>query len=103
MSNTPVNKIVELAERIVIDYANLSGRETANRPEFRKRVLKHLTEHENLVREDERERIGKIIENFELSEDQQKSCDWAEHINRIDLLQIIWSLPPNPTPEQGEE
>lgn len=35
-------KIIETAERIAIDYANLSGRETANRSEFRERVLKHL-------------------------------------------------------------
>jgi hypothetical protein len=34
--------IIECAERIVIDYANLSGRETANRAEFRKRVIEHL-------------------------------------------------------------
>lgn len=36
------SKIIEIAERIVIDYANLSGRETANRAEFRKRVITHL-------------------------------------------------------------
>lgn len=34
--------ITEVAERITIDYANLSGRETANRAEFRERVRKHL-------------------------------------------------------------
>jgi len=33
--------IIELAERIVIDYANLSGR-ADNRPEFRGNVIKHL-------------------------------------------------------------
>ena len=37
------SKIIETAERIVIDYANLSGRENANRAEFRERVIKHLT------------------------------------------------------------
>lgn len=47
----------EIAERIVIDYANLSGRETANRAEFRVRVLKHL---ESL--ESEAERRGRIKE-----------------------------------------
>ena len=39
----------ELAERIVIDYANLSGRETANRVEFRERVIKHLMEFEKEI------------------------------------------------------
>ena len=33
--------IIELAERIVIDYANLSGR-ADNRPQFRGNVIKHL-------------------------------------------------------------
>lgn len=35
-------KFVEVTERIVIDYANLSGRESANRGEFRKETLEHL-------------------------------------------------------------
>lgn len=38
------NKIIELAERIVIDYANLSGRENANRAEFRERTIKNITD-----------------------------------------------------------
>ena len=33
--------IIELAERIVIDYTNLSGR-ADNRPQFRGNVIKHL-------------------------------------------------------------
>lgn len=37
---------IEIAERIVIDYANLSGRESANRAEFRIRVRKHLAQQE---------------------------------------------------------
>ncbi len=35
-------KVTETTERIVIDYANLSGRETANRAEFRKLVDGHI-------------------------------------------------------------
>lgn len=35
--------LIEIAERIVIDYANLSGRESTNRAEFRERALGHLT------------------------------------------------------------
>ena len=37
----------EIVERIVIEYANLSGRETANRAEFRKRVNKILQDETN--------------------------------------------------------
>ena len=39
---TQQNKSTELIERIVILYANLSGRETANRAEFREEVEKLL-------------------------------------------------------------
>lgn len=35
-------KIVEITERIVMDYANLSGRESANRAEFRKLTEKNI-------------------------------------------------------------
>lgn len=33
---------ITIAEQIVIDYANLSGRESANRAEFRKLTIEHL-------------------------------------------------------------
>jgi len=35
-------EIITTAERITMDYANLSGRESANRSEFRKRTIAHL-------------------------------------------------------------
>lgn len=35
-------RLDETTERIVIDYANLSGRESANRAEFRKLTREHL-------------------------------------------------------------
>lgn len=35
--------IIETAERIVIDYANLTGRDTDHRATFRELVIKHLT------------------------------------------------------------
>lgn len=38
-------KIIEYAERISIDYANLSGRESAHRAEFRDRVIEHLSSY----------------------------------------------------------
>jgi len=34
--------IITTAERITIDYANLSGRESANRSKFRNRTIEHL-------------------------------------------------------------
>jgi hypothetical protein len=37
-----VPEIIEIVERIVIDYANLSGRESANRAEFRELVFKNV-------------------------------------------------------------
>ena len=50
--NEPVSseedRISETAERIVIDYANLSGRDIEHRAEFRERVIKHLKNLLNL-------------------------------------------------------
>ena len=39
--------IIELTERIVIDFANLTGRETESRAEFRALVYKHLEDFVN--------------------------------------------------------
>lgn len=56
--------IVGITERIVIEYANFSGRETAHRAEFRKRVEEILTPFiENLL-EQERQRMSDEIENL---------------------------------------
>jgi hypothetical protein len=48
MKDTPKRKwaglAVEVTERIVIDYANFSGRESDNRAEFRARTLKNVEE-----------------------------------------------------------
>lgn len=41
-TNLRESKIVETAERIVIDYANCSGREDTNRAAFRGMVTGHL-------------------------------------------------------------
>ena len=35
--------LAEITERIVIDYANLSGRESEHRAEFREKVLEYLS------------------------------------------------------------
>jgi len=48
----------EIIERIVIDYANLSGRESAHRAEFREKVAKHL---DNLLQA-EKENILKMVD-----------------------------------------
>lgn len=69
--------LVETAEKIVIDYANLSGRETAHRAEFRELVLQHLF---SLLKEKDREwkeKIKGIVPN------KKKTCnceeDWGYH------------------------
>ena len=43
------SKIIEFAEKIVIDYANLSGRDTTNRAEFTKRVIDHLADFVDIL------------------------------------------------------
>ena len=47
-----INKEIEIAERIVIDYANFSGRESENRGKFREKVLEHLLFHRNTILEE---------------------------------------------------
>ena len=52
-------EIIELTERIVIDFANLTGRETESRAEFRALVYKHL---ENFKKECRLEKIQEVEE-----------------------------------------
>ena len=47
-----ISKEIEIAERIVIDYANFSGRESENRGKFREEVLKHLLSYRNTILEE---------------------------------------------------
>lgn len=58
------NKATEATERIVIDYANLAGRETANRAEFRKRTKVNidaiLREQKNEILKDVEKLITKL-------------------------------------------
>lgn len=73
MSNQPIEEkwkiegaVVGITERIVIEYANFSGRETAHRSEFRKRVEEILTPFiENLL-EQERQRICEAVEKMKI-------------------------------------
>ena len=57
--------LVETAERIVIDYANISGRESANRAEFRQEVIKHLTTFAEKIREGIVEEVEGMRNNVE--------------------------------------
>ena len=50
---TNYDPIIEIAERIVIDYANLSERESANRAKFRERVIKNLKDFVSFNNDDE--------------------------------------------------
>ena len=65
-------KIIEIAERIVIDYANLSGRESANRAEFRKRVIDHLADFVDYLtpqpQKELPESVKKLAESMEFKE-----------------------------------
>jgi len=54
-------QLIGTTERIVIEYANLSGRETANRAEFRNRVQKIVSGIQNELIEAVCEEIGKNI------------------------------------------
>ena len=55
---TTHDPIEEVAERITIDYANLSGRESANRAEFRERVIQHFRKYHPKI-EDKISEFGK--------------------------------------------
>lgn len=59
----------EWVERIVIEYANLSGRESANRAEFRALVYKHLEDFEKECR------LVKINEIEEMLKREKRTWD----------------------------
>jgi hypothetical protein len=54
-----MTNIIETTERITIDFANLTGRETESRAEFRALVYKHL---ENFKKECQLEEIQEVEE-----------------------------------------
>lgn len=57
---------ITVAERIVIDYANLSGRESANRAEFRKLVLEKLQAHDLRTLEWVRDWVARELEGLSI-------------------------------------
>ena len=61
--------IVETTERIVIDFANLTGRETESRAEFRALVYKHLKDFEKECR------LVKINEIEEMLKREKRTWD----------------------------
>ena len=62
-----IEDIVSVTERIVILYANHSGRESDNRGTFRKDVQDLLTTFESQIRESERGEAIEAIESIEVS------------------------------------
>lgn len=67
--------ITETAERIVIDYANCSGREDLNRSQFRGMVIGHLvdfyqSELESICKEIEELRKEFTVSNFDRKYDE---------------------------------
>ena len=57
-------KEIEIVERIVIDFANLSGRESKNRAEFRKRVLNHILSYRSIVLEEVKKEIDLLSKHY---------------------------------------
>ena len=53
---------IEIAERIVIDYANFSGRESANRAEFREKTIQNLRTSQQKLLEAVREEVERLIQ-----------------------------------------
>mgnify|MGYP001612018397 CR=1 FL=1 len=58
-----MSPIIEIVELIVIDYANLSGRETTNRAEFRERVVKHLEQLKKFFQNKRYNKLKAQVEN----------------------------------------
>lgn len=62
------DKIIETAERIVIDYANFSGRESAHRAEFREKTINNLrsllTSQQQALKEKILSVIGSTVEAY---------------------------------------
>ena len=56
MTNPDEKILIETTEKIVIDYANLSGRESANRAVFRNATHRNLEIFIATARKEERER-----------------------------------------------
>jgi hypothetical protein len=76
---TNYDPIIETAERIVIDYANLSGRESANRSEFRELVLGHLRRLLAFHKKQWRERYNADVDAC----DKGKAASVADYKQRL--------------------
>ena len=76
--------IYEIAERIVIDYANLSGRDIEHRAEFRGRILKYLEKVKSETLQD----IKRWIEPQLLDMAQATTVEEAE--------KYAWGIPIEP-------
>ena len=69
----PTGEVVSLAERIVILYADLSGRESANRGLFRQEVIKILnTFLTNYISKEEAKNIINDLVQLKLYKDYEK-------------------------------
>lgn len=89
-------KIIETSERITIDYATLSGRETEHRAEFRNRVTEHLTSLVHHIREEtEREMMGKVKEFRHEHRDKHVSTEFD-----IAFDEFLSNLESDTTPKQ---
>lgn len=80
-------QIVETTERIVIDYANLSGRESANRAEFRQSVEKHIRSCQSELLSHIRKEVEMMKEEAmqRSQHDLKGQCDF-ERVNTLNYL-----------------
>jgi uncharacterized protein (UPF0335 family) len=75
-----MTNIIETTERITIDFANLTGRETESRAEFRALVYKHL---ERMEEENQEVLVKKIKDYYRDAE----MCGIDKIVN--DIIYII--------------
>ena len=96
---TPLQKeIVETAERIVIDYANLSGRESEHRAEFREKVISHLCQSFIRFAHSVIEQRTSKLEQLRCDEMVEKS---KEEARREELKNIILAYQSNELEGKG--
>ena len=89
---TLIKEMTETTEKIVIDYANLSCRESANRAEFRKMTEENLSAYTKKIVEEIKEEVKK---EKQMNKGNIKELQWAiEGYNEAieDFLSLLSSL-----------
>ena len=82
--HNPEGSVIETAERIVIDYANFSGRESAHRAEFREAVIKNLRS----LLLSQQEQLAQVAEEKEKAEYERGRVEQYE-LMKADMTSYI--------------